>query len=535
MSKKFNKIVVFSLASIMAFSVPLYACNQPTTDSDEVEVKFDYNDEASRPYYSYTEKNGSVKEPTTPLRDGYQFDGWYTAKEGGTKVDFSKTFDSDVTLYAQWSAKTYTVTLDYNYENSTPTVKTYQYGDVVEKPEDPTWENNTFYYWQSSAETDSSEVEFPYTVTSDVTFYARWGTASQYKVTFNANYENSGEAQVLDVIPGNKVKEKQITKPTRTYYSFKGWATSPDATEADIISLPYTPTSDVTLYAVWSRLTYRVTFNNNYPDLADDARGTTVSVEGGATVDKPADPTRPDYTFTGWYTSARGGEEVTFPMTPTGTTSYYAHWTLTNAVKTNIFDAEFTEINPTKKYYGYSGEATGVSIIVNDTSNKGETGASTQDYPLVSNQTSHNSYYITYQYEINDELIFEIYSDKAVTGATLKASLATEFKTGLEIGPDGDNAYKVYVNGTELKYNTLSFGGTQPATGQYKGTFSVYTLGNINLVAGKNTIRLVTSNTNAATMGGAMKAVAPMIDYIQVDATGATLSWYPIYDNIYTW
>jgi uncharacterized repeat protein (TIGR02543 family) len=518
----------------MALSMPLYACGS-SDDDEEIVITFNYNDNSSRPYYAYTEKNSSVTEPTTPTREGYQFEGWYTAQEGGTKVDFSSTFDSDVTLYAQWSAKSYSITFDYNYENSTPLVNTYLYGDTVKEPDEPTWDGGVFYYWQTSADGTGTEIEFPYTVTGDVTFYARWGTSSQYQVTFNANYDNSGDAQVIEVIPGNKIKEKQITKPTRSGYAFKGWATSANATESDIISLPYTPSSDVTLYAVWSRLTYKITFNYNYPDLADDAKGTTVAIDGGSSVDKPAtDPTRPNYTFTGWYTSARGGELITFPATPTGTVSYYAHWKLTNAVETNIFDAEFTEINATKKFYGYSGSATGIDIIVNDTSNGGETGASTQNYPFTTNLSSHNSYYVTYQYEIGDELVFEVYSDKAVTGATLKASLATEIATGLVIGPTGDNAYVVTVNDVVLNYNAISFGGTQPASGQYKGQFQTYTLGNINLVAGKNIIKLTTNNSSK-TMGGTMKAVAPMVDYIQIDATGATLSWYPIYDNIYKW
>lgn len=42
---------------------------------------------------------------TTPSRDGYVFDGWYTAKDGGTQVSGSYAYDGDkdVTFYAHWT------------------------------------------------------------------------------------------------------------------------------------------------------------------------------------------------------------------------------------------------------------------------------------------------------------------------------------------------------------------------------------------------------------------------------------------------
>ena len=48
-------------------------------------------------------KNSKVSAPSEPVKDGYIFRGWYTAPEGGMKVDLtSMTFDGDITLYAQW-------------------------------------------------------------------------------------------------------------------------------------------------------------------------------------------------------------------------------------------------------------------------------------------------------------------------------------------------------------------------------------------------------------------------------------------------
>ena len=44
-----------------------------------------------------------------PIRNGYNFDGWYTAASGGTKVTEETIFSANTTLYAHWSA------CDHNY------------------------------------------------------------------------------------------------------------------------------------------------------------------------------------------------------------------------------------------------------------------------------------------------------------------------------------------------------------------------------------------------------------------------------------
>ncbi|MCD8314426.1 MAG: InlB B-repeat-containing protein [Firmicutes bacterium] len=49
-------------------------------------------------------------EPETPTRSGYTFAGWYTAADGGTEYEFDEggflRVESDVTLYAHWTANT---------------------------------------------------------------------------------------------------------------------------------------------------------------------------------------------------------------------------------------------------------------------------------------------------------------------------------------------------------------------------------------------------------------------------------------------
>lgn len=58
-------------------------------------------------------KNNSVNLPT-PTKSGYTFNGWYTASSGGTKVSNTYTPTGNITLYAHWSANSYTLSFNAN-------------------------------------------------------------------------------------------------------------------------------------------------------------------------------------------------------------------------------------------------------------------------------------------------------------------------------------------------------------------------------------------------------------------------------------
>lgn len=64
-------------------------------------------------YITANYKNNSVNLPT-PTKLGYTFGGWYTASSGGTKVNNTYTPTGNITLYAHWSANSYTLSFDAN-------------------------------------------------------------------------------------------------------------------------------------------------------------------------------------------------------------------------------------------------------------------------------------------------------------------------------------------------------------------------------------------------------------------------------------
>lgn len=72
--------------------------------ADKVTVTFDLNGgTGTAPAAQTIDKNSKATKPADPTREGYTFDGWYTAKDGGTKFDFNSNVSESVKLYAHWT------------------------------------------------------------------------------------------------------------------------------------------------------------------------------------------------------------------------------------------------------------------------------------------------------------------------------------------------------------------------------------------------------------------------------------------------
>lgn len=154
--------------------------------------------------------------------------------------------------------------------------------------------------------------------------------AAEYTVGYNAN-GGSGA-------PGSQKKTHGVgltissVVPTRTGYTFNNWALS--KTEADNGRWYYTPGStcgrneNLTLYAVWKANTYPVTYNANggtgAPAQQTKTYGQTLALSS-------AIPTRPNYNFKGWATSASSTTAQYAPdasYTANSAATLYAVWEL---------------------------------------------------------------------------------------------------------------------------------------------------------------------------------------------------------------
>lgn len=123
---------------------------------------------------------------------------------------------------------------------------------------------------------------------------------TSYKVSYNAN-GGSGAPSAQ-----TKWKDQTLTlsstKPTRTGYSFLGWSASSSATTATYSAGgSYTANSAATLYAVWKANTYTVKYNANG---GTGAPGNQTKTYGKTLTLSSTKPTRTNYNFLGWGTSA---------------------------------------------------------------------------------------------------------------------------------------------------------------------------------------------------------------------------------------
>lgn len=131
---------------------------------------------------------------------------------------------------------------------------------------------------------------------------------AKYTVTYNAN-GGSGAPSAQSKYYG-KTLTLSKTKPTRTGYTFKGWATSSSGSVAYASGASYTANANVTLYAVWQAVTYTVKYNANGGTGAPSSQTKTHGVTLTLSSTKPTrasmveDGVTTTYIFKGWATSS---------------------------------------------------------------------------------------------------------------------------------------------------------------------------------------------------------------------------------------
>lgn len=132
-------------------------------------------------------------------------------------------------------------------------------------------------------------------------------TAPAYTTKYTIKYDANGGsgAPASQTKTYNTTLTLSSTRPTRTGYTFKGWATSSTATTAQYQpGGSYTANASATLYAVWSIIQYTITYKANGGTGADQ---TQTKNYGSAVTLKAADTfTRQNYTFLYWNTAADG-------------------------------------------------------------------------------------------------------------------------------------------------------------------------------------------------------------------------------------
>jgi uncharacterized repeat protein (TIGR02543 family) len=154
-------------------------------------------------------------------------------------------------------------------------------------------------------------------------------------VNFNANSGSGTAPSPMTVTAGSSITLPGASGLSRTGFTFGGWTTDSSGTGTNYdAGASFTPTGHITLYAKWNAVppgTHTVIFiSNGGIDVS------TQVINSGSTATRPANPTRPDYTFDNWYSNIGLTTVYNFSTPVTGNIILYAKWNAVYTITYNI-------------------------------------------------------------------------------------------------------------------------------------------------------------------------------------------------------
>ncbi len=263
---------------------------------------------AGAPASSLTEavgKNIAARIPM-PTRPGYTFARW--------SPNIPSTMPAADTAYtAQWTAKEDTpyqvVYLLQNIGSDTYTVAdTESYSgttDTMAKLTNPTKTYEGFTFDSNVPGTVTEALIAGKGTTVLKLYYKR----NNYAMTIN--YNGSGEATKVVNVPFGATTELYLGAPTWQGHAFTGWSPA----------LTTMPAQAVEFTAEWTLNTHTVSFISNGGSAV-----TSQTVGYGSQASKPAEPTKDDLVFGGWYSDGTLTTAYDFSSQVTADLTLYAKW-----------------------------------------------------------------------------------------------------------------------------------------------------------------------------------------------------------------
>lgn len=118
------------------------------------------------------EYNTIVIESPLPIKDGYQFIGWYKDQDLLEPYQLTNIPAEDLILYAKWTSEAYTLTFDSMGGTDVPPI-TIAFGSIITEPEEPTKDNYTFDGWYEHYDYETPFI-FDTMPDVDIKIYAKW-------------------------------------------------------------------------------------------------------------------------------------------------------------------------------------------------------------------------------------------------------------------------------------------------------------------------------------------------------------------------
>lgn len=250
-------------------------------------------------------------------RTGYSFLKWNTKRDGSgdsfenqaTVANLSKVEGDVVTLYACWRANEYTLTFDanggtLNPEESTKTITYDQPFGEMPQPTPPKDSGLDFAGWYTKPENGEGDLISEGTIVTqldDFTVYAHWSI--KHKITYVLGEGATNHPENLDYYYESDAFI--LREPTKEGYVFGGWFEESDFTGTPITEIAKGSTKDYTLYAKWTVVKYKISFDVNGTGFSGTMSSISCEYDKSYTLPKVSFK-KTGYSFVKWNTMADG-------------------------------------------------------------------------------------------------------------------------------------------------------------------------------------------------------------------------------------
>ena len=296
---------------------------QATWTANKYTVTFDKQNGTGGSTSAAATFNGAMPAITLPIRTGYTFGGYYTAKNGGGTQYYTSSgasarnwnITANTTLYAKWTANTYTIIYNSNKPRgasseitglTASSTHTYDVAGTL-TANGYSLVGRTFKGWSTSANgsvlygDEDTVKNLTSTANGTYNLYAVW-QANKYTVTFGT----AGGSNVSPVEATFDSGLPTVGLPMRAGYVFGGFYTAKNGGGTQYYKADGTPEMDkytvdgnLTLFAKWTPVSYTIAFYDG-----DTFIKKTENVVYGAEITLPSAEalglTRKNYNFVGW-------------------------------------------------------------------------------------------------------------------------------------------------------------------------------------------------------------------------------------------
>lgn len=177
----------------------------------------------------------------------------------------------------------------FSYEDGKANEVVVKDGDLISEPEKPLLEGYTFLGWYKNGKL----YDFSVPIKESITLVARYEKLDENKdkKEYEIKFDTDGGSDITEqkILEGEQAVRP--SDPVKAGYTFSGWILNGSSYDFNLAVK-----SNITLKAEWKKIEYvTITFNTDGGNNI-----TSQVIEKGKKVDKPTNPTKSGYTFSGW-------------------------------------------------------------------------------------------------------------------------------------------------------------------------------------------------------------------------------------------